>query len=75
LAVYTKPFRCKSLPIKERIKREYLPKYWRKLKMDQKVIKPNEEDRLSKLTVKQIDRIIDMEKIKYALKDKKNGNE
>jgi hypothetical protein len=43
--------------------------------MDQKVIKPNEEDRLSKLTIKQIDRIIDMEKIKYALKDKKNGNE
>ncbi len=42
LAIYTKPFRSKSLPIQEKIKSDYLPKYWRKLKMDQKIIKPNE---------------------------------
>ena len=43
--------------------------------MDQKIIKPNEEDRLSKLTIKQIDRIIDMEKIKYVLSGKKRGHQ
>jgi hypothetical protein len=31
------------------------------------------EDRLSSLNLKQIDRIIDMEKIKYVLNGKKNG--
>jgi hypothetical protein len=52
-----------------------LPKYWRKLKLDQKTIKPNEEDRLCQLTTKQIDRIIDMEKIKHVLNGKKEGKE
>lgn len=39
--------------------------------MDQKSIVASKEDRLSKLTTKQIDRIIDMEKIKSLLYDKK----
>lgn len=39
--------------------------------MDQKVIRPSCEDRLSELTTSQIDRIIDMEKIKSVLHDKK----
>jgi len=40
--------------------------------MDQKHIIPSCEDRLSELTTQQIDRIIDMEKIKSVLYDKKN---
>ena len=39
--------------------------------MDQKKIVPNKEDRLSKLSTQQIDRIIDMEKIRSLLYDKK----
>ena len=39
--------------------------------MDQKHIKPSCEDRLSELTTGQIDRIIDMEKIRTLLYDKK----
>ena len=39
--------------------------------MDQKNIIPSKEDRLSQLTTTQIDRIIDMEKIRSLLYDKK----
>lgn len=39
--------------------------------MDRKKIVPSREDRLSRLTTKQIDRIIDMEKIRSLLYDKK----
>lgn len=39
--------------------------------MDQKTIHPSCEDRLSELTTRQIDRIIDMEKIRSVLNDKK----
>jgi hypothetical protein len=39
--------------------------------MDQKVILDSGEDRLSELTTGQIDRIIDMEKIKSLLYDRK----
>ena len=41
--------------------------------MDQKKIVPNREDRLSQLTTKQIDRIIDNEKIKGLLYDRKRN--
>ena len=39
--------------------------------MDQKHIVPSKQDRLSQLTTTQIDRIIDMEKIRSLLYDKK----
>jgi hypothetical protein len=39
--------------------------------MDQKKISSSREDRLSQLTTTQIDRIIDMEKIRSLLYDKK----
>jgi len=39
--------------------------------MDQKKISESREDRLSQLTTTQIDRIIDMEKIRSLLYDKK----
>jgi hypothetical protein len=39
--------------------------------MDQKTILPSKEDRLSQLTTKQIDRIIDMQKIRSLLYNKK----
>ena len=39
--------------------------------MDQKRVGPSCEDRLSELTTSQIDRIIDMEKIRSILYDKK----
>lgn len=39
--------------------------------MDQKRISPSCEDRLSELTTGQIDRIIDMERIRTLLHDKK----
>jgi hypothetical protein len=39
--------------------------------MDQKHVNPSCEDRLSELTTGQIDRIIDMEKIRTLLNDKK----
>lgn len=39
--------------------------------MDQKTIRPSCEDRLSELTTSQIDRIIDMEKIRSFLNSRK----
>jgi hypothetical protein len=43
--------------------------------MDQKRISPSCEDRLSELTTGQIDRIIDMERIRTILHDKKRKKE
>lgn len=57
--------------LKEKTQKEYLPIYWKKIGMDQKKVSPSCEDRLSELTTGQIDRIIDMEKIRSLLYDKK----
>lgn len=57
--------------LKEKTQKQYLPQYWEKCRMDQKRINPSCEDRLSELTTGQIDRIIDMEKIRTLLNDKK----
>jgi hypothetical protein len=46
--------------------------FWTKCGMDQKRISPSCEDRLSELTTGQIDRIIDMERIRTLLNDKKH---
>jgi hypothetical protein len=40
--------------------------------MDQKHVAASCEDRLSELTIRQIDRIIDMERIKSSISDKKH---
>ncbi len=73
--ISTSSFKYKQSPIKERCQSKYIPEYWRKLSLDQKTISPCCEDRLSELTTKQIDRIIDMEKIKNILNDNKNKRE
>jgi hypothetical protein len=54
---------------------EYLPEYWEKFGLDQKHIVPSCEDRLSELTTRQIDRIIDMERIQSCLYEKKRKTE
>jgi hypothetical protein len=45
---------------KEKAQKELIPHYWNKFHMDRKRIIPSREDRLSRLTTRQIDRIIDM---------------
>lgn len=52
---------------------EYMPKYYKKLKLENKKVLNPSEDRLSELTTKQIDRLIEMEKIKSLLNDNKKG--
>ena len=71
VTINTVAFQYKNAPIKERAQRELIPQYWNKFKMDQKIILPSKEDRLSQLTTKQIDRIIDMQKIRSLLYNKK----
>jgi hypothetical protein len=71
IRINTSSFGLKGSFLKEKMKQEYLPQYWEKCRMDQKHINPSCEDRLSELTTGQIDRIIDMEKIRTLLNDKK----
>lgn len=53
--------------------KEYIPKYREKLNLGDKQILEPSEDRLSELTTKQIDRLIEMEKIKNLLSTNKKG--
>lgn len=69
--INTSCFGCRQPFLKEKTQKQYLPQYWEKCRMDQKRINPSCEDRLSELTTGQIDRIIDMEKIRTLLNDKK----
>lgn len=71
IKINTSAFHYKKPSLLQRTREEHLPRYWAKLGMDQKVIGPSCEDRLSELTTSQIDRIIDMEKIRSVLNDKK----
>lgn len=71
VTINTTSFNHQKNPLKERTQKQYLPKYWKKCRMDQKKISESREDRLSQLTTTQIDRIIDMEKIRSLLYDKK----
>ncbi len=71
ITVNTSSFQASNSSLKERNHKEYVPKYWKRFKMDQKHIVPSSEDRLSELRTKQIDRIIDMQKIRSLLYDKK----
>lgn len=71
IRINTSAFKYKQSFLKEKMQKEYLPQYWEKCRMDQKHINPSCEDRLSELTTGQIDRIIDMEKIRTLLNDKK----
>lgn len=64
-------FQYRKSSLKEKLQKEYIPYYWEKCRMNQKVILASGEDRLSELTTGQIDRIIDMEKIKSLLYDRK----
>lgn len=50
----------KGSPLKKKICAEYLPKYYRKLKLSNKKVMSPSEDRLTELTTKQIDRLIEM---------------
>jgi hypothetical protein len=69
--INTSAFQYKKPALLQKIQDEYLPKYWELMHMDQKQVGPSCEDRLSELTTNQIDRIIDMEKIRCILNDKK----
>lgn len=60
IKINTRAFRSKGYSMFQRTKEEYLPKYWEKMRMDQKRISPSGEDRLTQLTTNQIDRIIAM---------------
>jgi hypothetical protein len=71
VSVNTSDFQFRKCSLKEKLQREYIPYYWEKCRMNQKVILESGEDRLSELTTGQIDRIIDMEKIKSLLYDRK----
>jgi hypothetical protein len=71
VTINTSAFQYKKPALKERTQEKYLPVYWQRCRMDQKKITPSREDRLSQLTTTQIDRIIDMEKIRGLLYDKK----
>lgn len=69
--IKTSCFGARQPFLKEKTQKEYLRQYWQKCRMDQKRISPSCEDRLSELTTGQIDRIIDMERIRTLLNDKK----
>jgi hypothetical protein len=69
--INTSAFQYNKPPLLQKIQDEYLPRYWELMHMDQKRVGPSCEDRLSELTTSQIDRIIDMEKIRSILYDKK----
>jgi hypothetical protein len=71
ICLNTSGFQWRKSSLKEQLQRQYLPHYWRKCGMDQKAVRASGEDRLSELTTGQIDRIIDMEKIKSLLYDRK----
>lgn len=75
MAINTGVFESGKGSLKERMQEEYLPEYWQKFGLDQKHIVPSCEDRLSELTTRQIDRIIDMERIQSSLYEKKRRTE
>ena len=64
IKINTSAFKYKKPPLLQKTQDQHLSKYWFKMGMDQKIIRPSCEDRLSELTTSQIDRIIDMEKIR-----------
>lgn len=71
--IISRTVNSKDTACRKRIQDEYLPKYRKKLNLERKAILPPSEDRLSELTIKQIDRLIEMEKIKDLLHDNKKG--
>lgn len=50
----------KGSPIKRKIIAQYMPKFQKKLKLSNKKVLSASQDRLSQLTTKQIDRLIEM---------------
>ena len=71
LHINSKSLASKVSPIKQKIEKDYIHKCLNSMKHQHRS-EPS-EDRLSELTTKQIDRLIEMEKIKTLLKNNKRG--